>query len=36
MKEFEKRVNKEKYPKTKNGTVKLQLIYKVNSFNDEE
>ena len=34
MKEFEKRVNKEKYPKTKNGTVKLQLIYKVNSFDD--
>jgi hypothetical protein len=34
MKEFEKRVNEEKYPKTKNGTVKLQLIYKVNSFDD--
>lgn len=34
MKEFEKRVNKEKYPKTKNGTVKLQLIYKVNSLDN--
>jgi hypothetical protein len=36
MKEFEKRINQEKYPKTKSGTVKLQLIYKVNSFDDEE
>ena len=36
MKEFEKRVNQEKYPKTKKGTVRLQLIYKVNSFDDEE
>lgn len=36
MKEFEKRVNREKYPNTKNDTVKLQLIYKVNSFDDTE
>ena len=34
MKEFEKRVRNEKYPNTKNGTVKLQLIYKVNSYDD--
>lgn len=36
MKKFEKQVNKEKYPNTKSDTVKLQLIYKVNSFNDIE
>jgi len=36
MKEFEKQVNKEKYPHSKKGTVKFQLIYKVNSYNDTE
>ncbi|MFN8296229.1 MAG: hypothetical protein U0T69_08540 [Chitinophagales bacterium] len=36
MKEFEKRVNAEKYPKSRKDPVKLQLIYKVNSFNDTE
>ena len=36
MKEFEKRVNSVKYPNSKNGVVKLQLIYKVNSLNDTE
>ena len=36
MKEFEKRVNNETYPNTKKDSIKLQLIYKVNSFNDTE
>jgi hypothetical protein len=36
MKEFEKRVKSEKYPNSKKKSVKLQLIYKVNSFNDED
>ncbi|MTH14077.1 hypothetical protein [Flavobacterium sp. LC2016-01] len=36
MKEFEKRVNSEQYPNSKNDPIKLQLIYKVNSFNDTE
>jgi hypothetical protein len=36
MKEFEKRVNKESYPNSKKKTVKLQLMYKVNSYNDVE
>ena len=36
MKEFEKRVNSEKYPNSKKKTIKLQLIYKVNSYNDVE
>lgn len=36
MKEFEKQVNKEKYPHTKKDTIKFQLIYKVNSYNDTE
>ena len=36
MKEFEKRVNNETYPNTKKNSIKLQLIYKVNSFNDTE
>jgi hypothetical protein len=34
MKVFEKRVLKEKYPNSKEKSVKLQLIYKVNSLND--
>lgn len=36
MKEFEKRVNKENYPNTKKDSIKIQLVYKVNSFNDTE
>lgn len=36
MKEFEKQVNKEKYPHAKKDTIKFQLIYKVNSYNDTE
>lgn len=36
MKEFEKRVNDEKYPNSKKDPVKLQLIFKVNSYNDTE
>jgi len=36
MKEFEKRVNAEKYPNSKKDTIKLQLIYKVNSYDDTE
>jgi len=32
MAEFEKAVNKEKYPKSKNKPIKFQLIYKVNSY----
>lgn len=36
MKEFEKRVNAEKYPNSKKDTIKLQIIYKVNSYNDSE
>jgi hypothetical protein len=36
MKEFEKRINNEKYPNSKKDPVKLQLIFKVNSFNDVE
>ena len=36
MKEFEKLINKEKYPNSKKETIKFQLIYKVNSFNDLE
>ena len=34
MKEFEKRINAEKYPNSKEDPIKFQLIYKVNSFND--
>ena len=34
MKEFEKMVNNEKYPNTRKKTIKLQLIYKVNSYSD--
>lgn len=36
MKEFEKRVNAVKYPNSKKDKITLQLIYKVNSFNDTE
>lgn len=36
MKEFEKRVNEEKYPNSKKSTIKFQVIYKVNSLNDNE
>jgi hypothetical protein len=36
MKEFEKRVNSTKYPKSKQDPVKFQLVFKVNSFNDIE
>lgn len=36
MKEFEKMVNNEKYPNTRKKTIKLQLIYKVNSYSDKE
>lgn len=36
MKEFEKRVNAEKYPNSKKDIIKLQLIYKVNSYDDTE
>ncbi|MEZ0131369.1 hypothetical protein AB9T88_17015, partial [Flavobacterium sp. LBUM151] len=32
MKEFEKRINSEKYPNSKKESIKLQLIFKVNSF----
>lgn len=36
MKEFEKRVNSEKFPNSKKNPIQIQLIYKVNSFNDTE
>lgn len=36
MKEFEKRVNNEKYPNSKKNPIKLQLIYTVNSYNETE
>lgn len=36
MKEFEKMVNNEKYPHTRKKTIKLQFIYKVNSYSDKE
>lgn len=36
MKEFEKRINNEKYPNSKKDPIKLQLIFKVNSFDDVE
>jgi hypothetical protein len=35
MKEFEKRVNAEKFPKSKKDPIKFQLIYKVNSYDDD-
>jgi len=34
MKEFEKMVNNEKYPNTRKKSIKLQLLYKVNSYSD--
>jgi hypothetical protein len=36
MKEFESMVNSEKYPNTRKKEIKLQLIYKVNSYSDTE
>ncbi|WP_213277101.1 hypothetical protein [Chryseobacterium indologenes] len=36
MKEFEKQVNKEKYPNSKKEIIKFQLLYKVNSYNETE
>lgn len=36
MKEFERRINAEKYPNSKKDPIKIQLIYKVNSFDDTE
>ena len=36
MKEFEKRVNNEKYPNSRKENIKLMLIYKVNSYDDSE
>lgn len=36
MKEFEKRINNEKFPNSKKEPIKIQLIFKVNSFNDTE
>lgn len=36
MKEFEKRVNSEKFPNSKKDPIKFQLIFKVNSFSDTE
>lgn len=36
MKEFEKRINSEKYPNSKEDSIKLQLIFKVNSFDDAQ
>jgi hypothetical protein len=34
MKKFEARVNNTKYPKSKKDPVKIQLVFKVNSFDD--
>jgi len=36
MKEFEKQVNKEKFPNSKKDTIKFLLVYKVNSYNETE
>ena len=36
MTEFEKMVNNEKYPNTRKKTIKLQFIYKVNSYSEKE
>lgn len=36
MKEFEKRMLKEEFPKSKKNPIKIQLIFKVNSFDDEK
>lgn len=34
MKEFEKRIFEQTFPKSKNKEIKFQIIFKVNSFND--
>lgn len=34
MKEFEKKINDENYPKARKNSIKFQLIYKINSFDD--
>ena len=34
MKTFEERLYLEKYPNSKKDTIKFQLVYKVNSYND--
>lgn len=36
MKEFEKRINNEKFPNSKKDPIKFQIIFKVNSYNDTE
>ena len=36
MKVFEQRVNAENYPNSKKDPIKLQLLFKVNSFNELE
>lgn len=36
MKEFEKRIERYKYPKSKKNPITIRLIYKVNSYNDTE
>lgn len=34
MKEFEKKINNENYPKARKNSIKFQLIYKINSYDD--
>jgi len=36
MREFEKQINAVQYPKAKKTSIKLQIVFKVNSFNDSE
>ena len=36
MKKFEKKINKTKYPNSRKDSVKIQLVLKVNSFDDTE
>lgn len=36
MKEFEKRINSEKFPNSKKDPIKFQVIFKINSFDDTE
>lgn len=36
MKEFEKRINAEKFPNTKNAPIQFQILYKINSYNETE
>jgi hypothetical protein len=36
MKEFEKRIKIQKFPNSKKDSIKIQLIYKVNSYSDTE